>query len=249
MSIIVSELIDFTIRNFNGNIITINIEDLRFIQSQANSASSKSFFQRDTNLRFVYLSTSQLLALDETNPLLKKLSKSYNIALATPPLVGFDFDLAFTKKDVTPVPAAIKLRDALQVVGYNGPIVSDLNLINMYKIILPTSEALVKPAASFMYNVDLGLVTLAADIGRPLPVNTTILPSPDILIGDALGSIFIKTPGWFIFTGSWCVNQNFGYQMTFLTVNCVNVGKASDIILNQNLLMLLYHIHSLLHLL
>ena len=76
-----------------------------------------------------------------------------------------------------------------------------------------------------MYNVDLGLVTLAQDIARPLPINTTILPSPDILIGDALGSIFIKTPGWFIFTGSWCVNQNFGYQMTFLKVNGVNVGK------------------------
>ena len=95
----------------------------------------------------------------------------------------------------------------------------------MYYLNLPVTEALSKPAASFMHNVDLGAVTLAQDIARPLPVNTTVLPSPDILIGDALGSIFIKTPGWFLFTGAWCVNQNFGYQMTSLVINGVNVGK------------------------
>jgi hypothetical protein len=139
--------------------------------------------------------------------------------------VNFDFSLAFIKKDVTPTPAAIKLRDALQVIGYSGPIVSDLNMIHIYAFNSPVSEALVKPAASFMYKIDLGVVTLAQDIARPLPVNTTILPSPDILIGDGLGSIFIKTPGWFIFTGAWCVQQNFGYQITNLLVNNVNVGK------------------------
>ena len=225
MSINVTELNDFTIRNHNGSLITINIEDLRFIQSQANVASGKSFYQRDTNLRFVYLSTSQLLVLDESSPLLKKLTSSYNISLATPPLVDFDFGLAFTKKDVTPTPAAIKLRDALQVIGYNGPIVSDLNTINMYIIILPVTEALIKPAASFMLNVDLGPEALVPDVARPIPVNTTTLAHPDILIGDSVRGTYIKTPGWYIFTGAWCVKQNSGYQIPIRKVNGGEVDR------------------------
>jgi hypothetical protein len=76
MSINVTELSDFTIRNFNGSIVTINFEDLRFIQSQASIASDKSFYQRENNLRFIYLKTSQLLVVDEGNPLLKKLTNT-----------------------------------------------------------------------------------------------------------------------------------------------------------------------------
>jgi hypothetical protein len=225
MSINVDELNDFEIRNYNGKNLAINIEDLRFIQSKANLTLTKSFYDVNTNLRFVYLSNANVLVLDESNPVTKKNATSYRILIATPPLVNFEFGLAFVKSDETPAPAAIKLRDVLQNVGYNGPLVTKLKQIDMYYLNLPVTEALSKPAASFMYNIDLGLVTLAANIARPLPVNTTILPSPDILIGDSVGSIFIKTPGWFLFTGAWCVNQNFGYQMTSLVINGVNVGK------------------------
>ena len=80
MSINVTELSDFTIRNYSGSIVTINIEDLRFIQSQASLASDKSFFQRDTNLRFVYFKTSHLLVFDEGTPFFNKLSSSYTIS-------------------------------------------------------------------------------------------------------------------------------------------------------------------------
>ena len=51
------------------------------------------------------------------------------------------------------------------------------------------------------------------------------MASPYILIGDALGHIFIKTPGWFIFTGAWCLQQNSGYQLTIVKINGVNVDK------------------------
>ena len=64
----------------------------------------------------------------------------------------------------------------------------------MYYFNLPVTEALLQPAASFIHNIDLGVVTLAADIARPIPVNTTILASPDILIGDGLGSFFLLKP-------------------------------------------------------
>ena len=225
MSINIDELNDFEIRNYNGKNLAINIEDLRFIQSKANLSITKSYYDINTNLRFVYLSNANVLVLDESNPVTKKIASSYRISIATPPLVNYDFGLAFTKSDETPAPAAIKLRDALQNVGYNGPLVTKLKEIDMYYLNLPVTEALLKPAASFMYNIDLGVVTLAQDIARPLPVNTTILASPDILIGDAVGSIFIKTPGWFIFTGAWCLNQNTGYQITNLIINNVNVGK------------------------
>ena len=63
MSISITELLDFIIRNYCGSIVTINIEDLRFIQSQANVASDKSFFQGDTNLRFVYLKNKSITGI------------------------------------------------------------------------------------------------------------------------------------------------------------------------------------------
>ena len=182
MSINVDELNDCEIKNYNGKNLAIDVEDLRFIQSKANLTLTKSFYDVNTNLRFVNLSNANILVLNESNPVTKKIATSYRISLATPPLVNFDFGLAFVKSDETPAPAAIKLRDVLQNVGYNGPLVTKLKQIDMYYLNLPVTEALSKPAASFMHNVDLGAVTLAQDIARPLPVNTTVLASPDILL-------------------------------------------------------------------
>ena len=89
MSINVTELNDFSIRNYSGNIVTINIEDLRFIQSQASIASDKSFYQRENNLRFIYLKTSQLLVVDEGNPLLKKTNKSIYYSTSNSSIIWF----------------------------------------------------------------------------------------------------------------------------------------------------------------
>ncbi len=122
------------------------------------------------------MNAARMLVLDESRPLVKKLAENYNITLAQPALVNFEFALAFVKKGVTPAPAAIKLSEALQQVGYSGPLITQLEQISMYVVAFGESvEAIEKPAASFSYNVDLGLVTLAGDISRPLPVNTTML--------------------------------------------------------------------------
>ena len=92
--------------------------------------------------------------LDESRPLVKKLAETYNITLAQPALVNFEFALAFVKKGVTPAPAAIKLSEALQQVGYSGPPITKLDQINMYVVAIAVSvdEALVKekPGASFI---------------------------------------------------------------------------------------------------
>jgi hypothetical protein len=170
----------------------------------------------------VYLSSVRLLVLDESNALPKKLSSAYSISLATPPLVDFDFDLAFVKKGVTPAPAAIKLPEALQQIGYSGPRVTDLNMMNMYVISFPplTTEGVRKPAASFIFNIDLGGKTLVANLAMPFPSNTTIAAHPSITLGP-LSIIHISAVGWYIFTGSWCITRNSGYQMTSLSINNV----------------------------
>ena len=98
MSINVDELNDFEIRNYNGTNLAINVEDLRYIQSKANLTLTKSFYDVNTNLRFVYLSNANVLVLDESNPVTKKNATSYRISFATPPLVNFEFGLAFVKK-------------------------------------------------------------------------------------------------------------------------------------------------------
>jgi len=131
MSIPVNELKDFTIQNYNGAIITINIEDMRFIARQADADANNTFFHRNKGLRFYWLSATKLLVLDESNPLVAKVSARFNISLATPPLSNFPFDLAFVAK-TTPPPAAVKLADALQAVGYQGPMITTLKQVNMY---------------------------------------------------------------------------------------------------------------------
>ena len=141
MSINVDELNDFEIRNYNGKNLAINIEDLRYIQSKANLTLTNFFIDINTNLRFVYLSNANVWVLDESNPVVKKIATSYRISLATPPLVNFEFGLAFTQSDVTPAPAAIKLRDELQTIGYNGALVTELKQIDMYYPNLPVTEA------------------------------------------------------------------------------------------------------------
>ena len=84
MSINVDELNDFEIRNYNGKNLAINIEDLRFIQSQANIAIAESFYDINTNLRFVYLSNANVLVLDESNPVTKQLATSITLQLQHP---------------------------------------------------------------------------------------------------------------------------------------------------------------------
>jgi hypothetical protein len=131
MSIPVNELSDFVIQNYNGAVITINIEDMRFIARQADAAADNSFYHRNKGLRFVWLSATSLLVLDESNPLIRKLTAAYNVSLATPPLLNFPFDLAFIAKTTTPS-AALKLSEALQNVGYQGPMITNLRQVDMY---------------------------------------------------------------------------------------------------------------------
>jgi hypothetical protein len=142
---------------------------------------------------------------------------SYTLTQTTPPLVGFEHDLAFTKKDVTPRPAAIKLHEALQAIGYNGPIDIDLNMIQMY--VARIAELPPNVTASFGYNVDLGQVVLQADVPRPLPCNVTFVESPKInLVNQGGGVMRINLPGVYIIQGGWTCQANGGYQMTILTV-------------------------------
>jgi hypothetical protein len=70
MSINVDELNDFEIRNYNGKNLAINVEDLRYIQSKANLTLTKSFYDINTNLKFVFLSTANVLVLDESFPVI-----------------------------------------------------------------------------------------------------------------------------------------------------------------------------------
>ena len=109
--------------------------------------------------------------------------------------MGFEFDLAFTKKDVTPRPAAIKLLEALQAIGYNGPIVTDLNMIQMY--VARIAELPPNVTASFGYNVDLGQVVLQADVPRPLPCNVTLAQS--------LYIFFVNQGGGYAYKPSRCI--------------------------------------------
>ena len=75
----VDELNDFEIRNYNGKNLAFNIEDLRFIQSKANLSPKKSFYDINTNLRFVYLKNASTLVLDESNPVTKNATSYKNI--------------------------------------------------------------------------------------------------------------------------------------------------------------------------
>jgi hypothetical protein len=135
----VTELADFAIQNYNGSIVSVNIEDLRFISRQADAAADNTFYHQNKNLRFVYLNAARLLVLDESRPLVKKLAQTYNISLAPPVLANFEFALAFIKKGVTPAPAAIKLSEALQQVGYSGPLITKLEQISMYVVAFGSS--------------------------------------------------------------------------------------------------------------
>ena len=131
--------------------------------------------------------------------------------------MGFEHDLAFTRKDVTPRPAAIKLREALRVIGYNGPSVTDLNLIHMY--VARIAELPPNVTASFGYNVDLGQVPLVGDVPRPLACNVTFVESPNIILVPQGGGVMrINLPGVYIIQGGWTCQANGGYQMTILTV-------------------------------
>jgi len=134
MSIAVNELQDFRIEIYNGNLVAINIEDLRFIRAQANADMSLKRVQHRI-LTFVYLNPLLMLVMDELNPYVQKLANDYIVRLALP-AESLDFALGFVRRGVTPAPAAIALRDALQVNGCNGPRVSSLSQMNMYKIVL-----------------------------------------------------------------------------------------------------------------
>ena len=94
----VNELRDFVIENYTGSLVSANIEDLRFISQRAFADLDKTFYHRRKNLRFVYLTSNSLLAMGESNPLVKKLAETYIISLATPPLINFEFDLAFVRR-------------------------------------------------------------------------------------------------------------------------------------------------------
>ena len=52
---VVNELSDFTIRDYNGSIIQISIEDLRYIlrPAQYTDGIDKSYYDQTNNLRFV----------------------------------------------------------------------------------------------------------------------------------------------------------------------------------------------------
>ena len=60
----VHELKDFSIQNYNGSIVSVNVEDLRFISRQADAAANNTFYYKNKNLRFVYLNAARLLVLD-----------------------------------------------------------------------------------------------------------------------------------------------------------------------------------------
>ena len=70
----VNELRDWAIENYNGSLVSVNIEDLRFISKQADAAADNTFDHKNKKLRFVYLHAARLLVLDESRPLVEKLA-------------------------------------------------------------------------------------------------------------------------------------------------------------------------------
>lgn len=127
----ITELNNFDVENHIGRRVSLSIEDLRFVMKKSIADSYSSFSHK--GFTFFWISGTKLLAVDELFPLNKSIISSYKVALATPPLVNFEFDLAFVAK-VTPPPAGIKLSEALQVVGYQGPRVTKLSQLKMYML-------------------------------------------------------------------------------------------------------------------
>ena len=74
MSITVNELKNFSIENYKGIPVTYNAEDLSFIAKEGEKTTDNEYKNLDTNFRFVYIKDSSLLALDESNPIVKKIS-------------------------------------------------------------------------------------------------------------------------------------------------------------------------------
>ena len=143
MSIAVNEFNDLAIEDYNGTLVTVKVEDLRFAEREADISPDNMFYDQSRNLRYAYISAGTLLVIDESNRVAQTLTAAYTIALANPPLVNFPFDLAFFRRGVTPAPPAVKLMEALRAIGYTGPEVINLAQVNMYmtKITLPSLPA------------------------------------------------------------------------------------------------------------
>ena len=65
---VVNELSDFTIRHYNGSIIQINCEDLRYIlrQAQDTDGIEKSYYDQTNNLIFDLQKKSNFLGLHKS---------------------------------------------------------------------------------------------------------------------------------------------------------------------------------------
>jgi len=100
-----------------------------------------------------------MLVMDILNPYVKKLANHYIVRLALP-AETLEFDLGFVTSGVTPAPAAIALRDALQVIGYNGPRVTSLLQMHMYKIVLDNDAIADSVAGVDLTDVTNSITTL-----------------------------------------------------------------------------------------
>jgi len=225
MSIQVNELRDLEIENYNGNSVTVNVEELRFAEREADISPDNMFYNQSKNLGYVYISAGTLLVFDASNPVVRKLAASYTIALANPPLVNFPFDLAFFRRGVTPAPAAVRLMEALRAMGYTGPEVVKLAQINMYmtKITLPSLPAFM----ACNWN-PLSAKTIVQNSWVGLPMSTVNFKTTDeIIMADGPNGVFhITRPGLYQIQGSACFAYNVGYQLICATLNSANPNTA-----------------------
>ena len=157
----------------------------------------------------------------------QKLTASYTIALANPPLANFPFDLAFFRRGVTPAPPAVKVMEALRAIGYTGPEVINLAQVSMYitKITLPSLPAFIGCTWS-------GTQALAVNTWTAFPMSSVSEKETDEIKfnNPAIGEFYVTRSGLYQCTGSVTVNENNGFlkigaQMNYLNPDNVHVFR------------------------
>ena len=97
---------DIVAQKFNGTSVALEYRSVENIKSDLSLVKRRI---RVICLTFVFLDTERTLIFGQAAPLLQQLHKSSDIAVATPPLTSFEFNMAWVKKGVNSTPAAQKL--------------------------------------------------------------------------------------------------------------------------------------------
>jgi hypothetical protein len=194
----VNELNDLVMASYRGNTTRINVEDLKYIKNKlsiVNPTKSVSY------VTYVHLNDILMLAVDETYPINQLILSSYTVALATPPLVSYEFDLAFKLKSSVSSPS-LKLSEVLLAVGYNGPRISNLSQLYMQLVQFESPET---TFAEFRWlsSDDFNVPSTWVDL--PL-TQISLTTTYDVKL--EFGYIKMKRAGIYQVTGAWTRKMN-----------------------------------------